>query len=491
MTKEIWKLSRSEQLIALVALALSFIARGLALLPGYAIDDYGTLIADPTPLYLSQGRIGAAVLREILRRLDAVPPTSGQLGNIALTVTLVWVGILICRIWSVEHMPMLSGLVVLFLCLHPYQAEIFTFRVAGLTLAVALALAFYGLSTCALSRRTLIVAVLAIAAALVTYQVVVNYLAMVLLFNIVFYFARGRDDDQNEAGRVLRDQLVTFTLALLCFALATLAIPFVLRLPLTQRTAMMTLSQAPVREALLWKQLGVMFIHSEAILPVATKYLLILTPIATLAISAIQNPRTLQTIRLRSVLAFLLAVLLGVPGSLGVVLILQEWWPVPRVCEHIGIFWAGIFVLVYRIVPTLSRRVMLLLSGVILFSFLGSNNHIFLDQNRVNRRDQANANRMVARLEALPGFSPTEAVAIIGGFWGYPSPIPTAEGDMNISALYAEWSKLYVLNEVSGYNLKPAPPDAVEKAKAYCVAAQKWPAPESVAKLDSVSVVCQ
>ena len=75
MTKEIWKLSKSEQIVALIAFAVSLVARGLALLPGYAIDDYIELVANYQPhsfgADLARGRPGAVLLSEILRRLDA------------------------------------------------------------------------------------------------------------------------------------------------------------------------------------------------------------------------------------------------------------------------------------------------------------------------------------------------------------------------------------------------------------------------------------
>jgi hypothetical protein len=133
---------------------------------------------------------------------------------------------------------------------------------------------------------------------------------------------------------------------------------------------------------------------------------------------------------------------------------------------------------------------MLVLSGFIVLSFIGTNNHIFLDQLRVNLRDRTKANRIISRLEALPDFTPVSGVIVSGGQWGYYSPVRTVQGDMNISALYAEWSKLSLLNEVSGYNLQPAPPAVVEKAKGYCLTAPKWPSPQAVVRLDSFAVVC-
>jgi hypothetical protein len=502
MTKDIWKLTKSEQIVALMALAASLVARGLALLPAYAIDDYMYLVADDrwhsVGAALAAGRPGAVLLREMLRRLDALPPSSGLLGSIVLTLMLVWVGILVCRMWRIERFPVLSGLVVLFICLHPYQAEVFTFRVAVFTLAAALGLAFYGISTCFHSRRAQIAAVLLVAAALLTYQVVLNYLTMVLLFSMVFHVARlyglggPVTADSMRFGRVLRTQMLTFALAVACAALVTLAIPILFRVRLGHGTALLNVTEFGTRAGLALKQLRVMFALGEPVMPITTKWLLALTPLAALALAAFRSPaRAIKELFTRRSLPFVLAIAGGLPAALGVVLVLRVWWPVPRVCAHVGVFWAGMFALVFLSVPPLSRRLMLVLSGFIVLSFIGTNNHIFQDQVRVNLRDIAKANRIVSRLEAMPDFSQIAGVLLVGGQWTFYSPLKTVQGDMNISALFAEWSKISLLNEVSGYNLQPAPPAVVEKAKAYCLTAPKWPSAQAVTRLDSFAVFCQ
>jgi SAM-dependent methyltransferase len=501
MTKQIWRLSRSEQIVAMIAFVASLVARGLALLPAYAVDDYGFMVADDKSssfgLFMSQGRPGAVLLREVLRRLDALPPKSGVLGSFVLTLVLVWVGILVCRMWGIEHLPVLSGLVVLFICLHPYQAEVFTFRVAAFTLAAALGLAFYGISTCFDSGRTQVSAVLLVTAALLTYQVVLNYLAMALFFSLVFGVAHmyglgePATSDSMQSGRVLRSQLLTLVLAAACAMLATWAIPILFRVPQVQRTALLTISEFGTRAPLVFSRLHIMFSVDEAVLPIATKWLLALTPLTALGLAAFRSPTgALKELCSRRSLPFVLAIAGGVPASLGVVIVLQEWWPVSRVCAHVSIFWAGMFALVFMSIPPQPRRLMLILSGFIVLSFIGTNEHIFEDQLRVNLRDMAKANRIISRLEALPDFTPFTGVVLVGGQWGYYSPINTTQGDMNISALFAEWSKRPLLNEVSGYNLQPVPPALVEKANTHCLTAPKWPAAGSVVKIDTGAVVC-
>lgn len=181
----------------------------------------------------------------------------------------------------------------------------------------------------------------------------------------------------------------------------------------------------------------------------------------------------------------------GLPLCVGVILVLGDWWPAPRVLAQTGMFWGESLALAYSLAQPLVRRIMLASVVVIILSFIGISNHVFRDRLRVNMRDLATANRMVGRIEALPDFAQVQYVVLYGGSYRYCSPITTAQRDMNISALFAPWSKLPVINEVSGYAFQPVPGGIFVKANAFCETAPKWPAPGSVVKLDTVAVVCR
>jgi hypothetical protein len=105
-------------------------------------------------------------------------------------------------------------------------------------------------------------------------------------------------------------------------------------------------------------------------------------------------------------------------------------------------------------------------------------------------RDLATANRMVGRIEALPDFAQIQYVVLSGGVYTFRSPLTTVQGDMNISALFAPWSKVPVINEISGYAFQPASADISAKADAFCATAPKWPAAGSVVKAGTAAVVC-
>jgi hypothetical protein len=234
-----------------------------------------------------------------------------------------------------------------------------------------------------------------------------------------------------------------------------------------------------------------MFFLDEAILTVATKYLLIGALVAGMVFalrnvfSRMGGPGVSRFARAAGV-----ALALGVPLCIGIQLLLHEWWPQPRVIAQTGMFWGGIFALTYHFSGRIGRRALLVFLTVVLVSFLGLNDRIFADQHRLNMRDLAKANRIMARIETLPDHARIRNVVILGGSWRYDQPIHTAQGDMNISAFSQDWSRLSILNEISGNDFhEPALP-LKAKAVAYCETAQKWPEPGSVISIETTAVVC-
>jgi hypothetical protein len=238
-------------------------------------------------------------------------------------------------------------------------------------------------------------------------------------------------------------------------------------------------------------QLKYMFFLNEPILPVATKYVLAAALLTGMGF-AFRNisireggPGVSRFARAAG-----LALVVGIPLCIGIQLLLHEWWPTSRVLVQTGMFWGGMFALTYYFSGRLGRRVITIFLTVVLVSFLGLNDRIFADQHRVNMRDLAKANRIVARIEALPDHAGIRNVVVFGGSWRYDQPIRTMEGDLNISAFSPDWSRLSVLNEISGNDFhEPAPP-LKAKAMAYCQTAQKWPEPGSVISIETTAVVC-
>jgi hypothetical protein len=483
----LWKLSPVELRVGAAAVGLCLLARWQALLPGYSSDDFSVLQAQSfsLPQAISQGRPLAFVCQAALAGLGVPVPQASVLCSVLLMIALAATGIAVCRLWGIRDRYAECTVAVLFIMLHPYQAEVFTFRITPVFLAIPLALSFAALLTCTLSVRHWWLALAAIVCSLSIYQVVMNYIAMALLFRVVFHLA-GAGDRSPRFWRTLRSQLMLVCASIAVFVVLSTATSRIAGIAISTRGALIGFHEVGTRILLVATELRGMFVSSDPVIPLAPK-LLMLALLAVMALYVIGLERKAAPGRAR---AFALAVAGGVPLCIGVVAVLQSWWPVPRVLAQTGMFWGGMFALVCHFAPPAGRRILFAGLSVILFSFIGLNGVIFSDQLRMNMRDIERANRVVARIEALPGFDQIRGVVIGGGSGANLSPVRTTHGDMNISAFSVAWSKVPILNEVSGYRFQEAPGDVTQKANAYCQGSAKWPAPESVIRMGSFAVVC-
>jgi len=468
------------------------VARWQALLPGYSIDDFTVVVDDqPYPLGLlaAQGRVTIYFLNLVLRALGASPSQSQPLSLILLMFVLVATGLSICRLCGI-HGFRESLIVVSLIALHPYQSELFTFKSGALYLAVALVCSFVPILVSTRSRRHWMVGLVMLIGSLSIYQVVLNYLAMALVFSVAFHLSRPTGSNPT-FWPGLRSQLKLILSAMILYFVAASAASRISGVPLGARASFIGLNEIGPRIKQAYQLYKVLFFLPEPILPVATKALLILTVAFALGVCFVKALRggAYSSFR-RMTLAWAPVLIAGLPLCAGVILVLGEWWPVPRVLSQTGMFWGGSFALAYSLSQPLVRRIILTSVVVVIVSFIGISNHIFRDQLRVNMRDLATANRMVGRIEALPDFAQIQYVVLSGGSYTFRSPVTTMQGDMNISALFAAWSKVPVINEISGYAFQTAPAAIFAKANALCATAPKWPAAGSVVKVDTAAVVC-
>lgn len=478
-----------ESRVCLMALVLALIARFQALLPGYSIDDYMFVNQGLPPWFdpsaAANGRAMSYVLFAALARLDAAPPRAAVLFIVLLTVVLIGVGIAACRLWRLSDNFAASLIVVCFVVLHPYQAEMFTFRTASMIVAIPLAMSFGAILICPQSKPRWLVAVLCLASAISIYQTVLNYAAMVVLFRIAFQLGRqGRPPA--EWFRHLRSQLALIAAAAGVYLVFTAVVIRMSGVALGSRTAILGPSEIGNRISVFASSAFRMLALTEPVFPSATKAILVLTFVVGFVAMLLR--RQLDTPRHAVVLV--MTALAGAPLCFGLMLVLREWYAPPRILSQTSLYCAGMMAMLYSYSGRRTRRMIAGGCALVFLSFIGINDQIFADQLRVNLRDFAEANRIVQRIESLPDFREIRSVAIAGGRWGYASPIRTVQNDMNISALFAEWAKIGVLNEASGYAFGEAAPDMKAKALEYCRSSPKWPAGESITRIDSVAVVC-
>jgi hypothetical protein len=483
----LWSLNYVELRVGISALVLCLVARWQALLPGYSIDDYKLIADDREQAYMgiAHGRAFGYAVRRALDAIGVATPDASALCAIVLMIALVLAGIAACRLWGIRDRYAECAIAVFFMVLHPYQTELFTFKSATLFLALPLILSFGALLACPLSRWHWLLSLVAVVCALDTYQIVLNYMAMALLFSVVFHLAQTAERS-SRFWQTTRSRLTLIVFGVAIHEVWGLAVRRVTGIPLASQGKLIAFPEIYFRIGLILARWKAMFFSAEPVLPLATKILMVVLLVA-LAAYALGSESKKAASRM---LALGLAVAGGVPLCIGLVMALETMWPVPRVLSQTGMFWGGMFALVCQFSRPAGRRVLFVGLGIVMFSFIGIDNVILSDQLRTNMRDIEMANRIVARIESLPDFDKIEGALISGGRWAYPSPIHTVQGDMNMSALPVPWAKVPLLNEATGYRFLDAPADIAERANAYCQGSPKWPAPQSVVKMESVAVVC-
>ena len=514
VTPRLWApLGRQSWRTFFIVLAVTALAKGAAFLPAYSIDDY-YLVREPAAAraMLEQGRFGEALLIQTLSLLR-LEPNYARLFFVALALA-AWslLATLVVCWWHLGGKGWLPLAAALLIADHPYTTELFTFRTALGTTIFSLALLSLLLIPRRWSPRLIALGTVVFALALSIYQVVLQFSLMILLLGaaigltrcLVAGGARGwtarvssrsmpRPIWRRAPGDLARHPqsalLACTVLGTLAYMALQRAVSAALHVKLAQRTELLPLGAIAgrVREAaevLRYRLLPA----PDAMIAGFTKGLLLLLLLGALAGLLVRTRLRPRPLGLVLAIALLLAAALV--GTIGLILVLKEFWPVPRVMSQAGIFWAGVLAICYLCAGPWLRRYLALAALLIALSFVGSANRILGEQIRLNARDTWKANRIVARLEGLPGFLTITYVAVDGGTWNYPLGFATADHDMNISAFSASWSRVELLAEVSGYDFKTADKAQDGIAAAYCRGVAPWPGPRSVTIQDGLAIVC-
>ena len=108
---------------------------------------------------------------------------------------------------------------------------------------------------------------------------------------------------------------------------------------------------------------------------------------------------------------------------------------------------------------------------------------------RINKRDALFVNREIVRLQLLPDYAKVKKIAVVGGFWGYPVPVKTVIGDMNLSAFGASWSKSNSIKEITGIDFLPLNELDKKKIEEYCAKYPKRDKIDYVAIIDDIGLI--
>lgn len=488
---------------AVWTLGLLLIAKGQALWDySYSIDAYTNVGLRWNPAAaiqgsLSQGRAVSAGMIWLLGNLGLASP-SAAFPQMVLTFLLsipcvVALSVIIAgRAWK-------SVIIVIavFVNLHPYTAEIFTFRDAVFYAIFANALALGGVALF-MSRPSwgaAIAAAFMISIGVGAYQLALNYIAVALLMGTAFRLACTEPD------RSLVDRL-RLPVAAGLVVTASMPLYFLINMAGVEfaglfygeisnydsRSGFVSMSDISVRAPILFNEYLNMF---SPIDPLTSDWVEKLALIGGGLTVAAALWFMLSRGKVASSALFLVALfgasvcVIGVAGVAGLL------WLVPRVLSAISVLWAGIgAIAIVLAAGTPARYLVVSWVTVLGIAYVGATNAIFFDQARINRWDRDVVSRMVDRLEESEGFSEVRRVAVIGVGHPYAQPVPMQWADMNLPALNVGWTRTPAINEITGYNFQSATNEEVQVAINACVEKPHWPLPGSVTIDGEFAYVC-
>ncbi len=466
-----------------ICMGILLAAKGAALFPlSYAIDDY-MLIGSPDArravLYLQdiqQGRFGVVLAHELLVFLGATSPLTNIFAVLLSFCTLVFCGILTCRMFRIEDRPLLSVMAISFMLIHPYQAEVFSFKHTPILLAIPYMLGFSAIYFVENTSKSLLKSILLFALTISLYQLFVNVITVILCFVVIIELYRQLTSSGNVTGNVLLEntkllpRLLTVFLGILLYLLINKAVLHYFGTTLIERGQFIDVDKLAERFGQIYDTTMMLLFKNEPIV-IASFKMLLLCLLFLLIVGIFRSalwgePRTKKHVLWFTIPVILCAAYLSV---MGVVLPIKDWTPLPRVLNAVSFFWGGCFVLAYLSGSKGMQSATICIAFLLLFGFAGMNNRIFTDQMRVNMRDFHKANRIIARLENSPEFHNVQRLAIVGGHLNDASPISTQQGDLNVSAFIKSWANVNLINEVSGYRFGEASPNEKMRAYQYCM----------------------
>ena len=463
------------------------------LVPYWSFDDYvlarqGSLQIDQyltqeRPLQLLYQLFGNALGAPVAR----VPGPWNAVALVLLALATTW----LLRLWELDRAQDRAGRGLAVLCglmalCAPYFAELWSFRIAPIYYALALA---PGAAALVLAReRTfrgglLLLPAALVAAGLLTYQLALPALACALCGAGLLAVLRTPEDP----GAALRPFAPPLATLVAGYGLASViggAVRRLAGLAPDPRGALVPLAGIPARAVEVLRLLKPLIVHHPAFATPAQRWLLV--PLAAAAGLGALWPG----VRARRPLACVLAVLLLKAAFLSALLAaapLQAWSTTPRVLVAMGLFWALALAAAWGL-PACARPALLLLGAACALGFSLVTVRLGNELLAVNAWDRALLIRVAARLESLPGFDAVETLVVTGAP-DQPAGI-TRHGDQGRSAFSTPWSPAPFFGEVLGRDTRQ--PEAAETAAAAarCAAAPRWPAPGSALIDGRAAVLC-
>lgn len=470
----------------------------------YSIDDYHLLgvynlnIENMGYNYYSTGRFVEGIIAEILSMFNLLP-INKPFGQLFFIVSLALLGVYIAQFLRIKEATVRILFSSLFM-LNPFLGELYYYSTVTVFCGFATLFLFLGFVSAtefcnSKKKRYAILALVGYYCSLSTYQIFFPIIIYVFVYMLLKYILSG--DGVEEKFKSVWMHIGIYIVSFILFY-GVMSIAFKIKPPTLQYNMdnvsnMISMMLSVDYWKFLLLQLKTFLIDDNHMNSALVFNVIMITQAIVAFIIIVQNVKKektlIQKILSCSVRYVLFEILIGIGWiSLAGFSIVRPNELSYRSFIAYSILVALLMYLLYICIKnnTVKKMVLGIMCVLVLVSGIRFG-RVALDTHRLNTMENNLANRIVYRLEEFENFNPNAPVVILGGP-NIKYPANYGAGNYNTPAL-AEFSKVLVINEISGYNFQLPSQEAYDKAYQNLDVIGCWPASNSVVEIDGVYIV--
>ncbi len=354
-----------------------------------------------------EGRFIYPFIAEFSHALGVHLPRSFTMSALWMMLCLSVTAVLITKAWNISS-TLLSSLIVAVIVLHPYQADIYTWKVAlfigGLPFVLATLSVLWAKQGW---KGALYAGPLLLWVALGVQQLCLSWAAATAVFVPLLSICTQKQHADlskkvwTEATRIL----LALGLGVAFYWLTAALVMHCLQAPsLLGREQIILFSNPQV----VWERLQALAIKLFTADPLINVLqntiilMLVLLVLAQILRGLFRNGEPLQALVLA--ILVLLSIALGWLATVALTVLPSVWIPVFRNMSSMGIVVAAIVAAAYLMSSGVVRKLVVAASLILCFGFAGKSNEILTDHLRANQRDQTLINRIAYDVEKLEQF---------------------------------------------------------------------------------------
>ncbi|OJT20103.1 hypothetical protein BO221_33485 [Archangium sp. Cb G35] len=436
---------------------------------------------------LGQGRFGLALFLSLQEALGAPHGRTITLYTWLALLLMSLGGVLLARMWRLTNERWLPFVVCPLVFIHPYFAELWAFRGVPALACLSLLPAMLAVERTRLHGwRGMPGALLLLTFSLSIYQTSFNVLVAIIAMGALLELGRS-EGNRGEVRLILARWLpaaCVLPLGSLCYLLVNKGVLLIFRPPVLARTQFLSLDGAPERLGQL-KHLFKIMLRDEAFSTRLVTGLQAAVVLSALALIALQlwkqrNPAKSAWMVLLSGISLL--------ATVGVLMLLKEWWPTPRTRIAFAFAMGGHLALAYLLAPSRLRPLLATVAGLLLWGFAGIDQQFSADQFVVNQLDRVTAQKVAFLQEQNPELRDLRKVAFVGHPFSYPG--TRVDSDTNVAAMATSWSHAGLMRMVTGQIYVPLVDEEYALGVQECANGPKWPDEHAFRKMGELLFVC-